>query len=112
MTDPRRSSQREHAVMAYYDRLAPVYGDGEYFRARRAAVLTALSAEIAGVRAVLDLGCGNGAYLTELFRARNAAARPVGVDLSPHMLQATRQRLGEHLPLVRAVADDETRAAS
>ncbi len=102
MTDAQLP-QRERAVAAYYDRLAPVYGEGAYFRARRAAVLGSLTAEIDRARAVLDLGCGNGAYLAE-FAGRLPQARLVGVDLSPEMLQAARRRMGTRSALLRADA--------
>jgi ubiquinone/menaquinone biosynthesis C-methylase UbiE len=96
-------SDRTRAVATYYDRLAPVYGDGEFFRLRRAAVLMAIAAELDGARAVLDLGCGNGAYLGA-FAARAARARVTGAELSPDMLAAARRRLGERVALVRADA--------
>ncbi len=94
---------RQRAVAAYYDQLAPVYGEGAYFQARRAAVLDVIRDHIAQARVVLDLGCGNGAYVAEL-AARTSAARVIGADLSPEMLRAARQRLGERIPLVRADA--------
>ena len=103
MSDAHRTPERERAVAAYYDRLAPVYGEGAYFRARRAAVLAAIAAEIEGARAVLDLGCGNGTYLAE-FRVRTAGARVIGADLSPEMLQAARTRLGAGVGLTRSDA--------
>lgn len=103
MSDAGQGTQRERAVAAYYDRLAPVYGEGEYFRARRAAVLETLAAEIDKARTVLDLGCGNGAYLAE-FVGRWPHARLIGMDLSPQMLQAARQRMGTSSALVRADA--------
>jgi SAM-dependent methyltransferase len=90
-------------VAAYYDRLAPVYGEGEYFRLRRAVVLGAIGAELAAARAVLDLGCGNGAYAGEL-AARAAGARVVGADLSPEMIRQARRRLGARISLLRADA--------
>ncbi len=96
-------SQRTRWVAAYYDRLAPVYGEGAYFRARRAAVLAAIGAELADARAVLDLGCGNGAYAAAL-AARASATRVVGADLSPAMLYQARRLLGVHMPLLRADA--------
>jgi SAM-dependent methyltransferase len=42
---------------------------------------------------VLDVGCGNGLYLAELAR-REFAGQMFGVDLSPGMLMAARERLG------------------
>ncbi|HEY5394924.1 MAG TPA: methyltransferase domain-containing protein [Trebonia sp.] len=41
---------------------------------------------------VADVGCGNGAYLAELAR-RGFAGRVLGLDMSPGMLAAARQRL-------------------
>jgi SAM-dependent methyltransferase len=41
---------------------------------------------------VADVGCGNGAYLAELAR-RGFAGRVLGLDLSPDMLAAARDRL-------------------
>ena len=41
---------------------------------------------------VADVGCGNGAYLAELAR-RGFAGRVLGLDLSPGMLAAARERL-------------------
>jgi SAM-dependent methyltransferase len=103
MAGPERSPDRGHAVAAYYDRLASVYGDGEYFRTRRLAALAAVAAELDRARRVLDLGCGNGAYLAEL-AARASIETAVGGDLSPQMLAAARRRLGKRVDLVRADA--------
>jgi len=41
---------------------------------------------------VADVGCGNGAYLAELAR-RGFAGRALGLDMSPGMLDAARERL-------------------
>ena len=90
-------------VTAYYDRLASSYGDGELFGARRAAVLAAIAPELSSARSILDLGCGNGAYLAE-FVARVPAAHVVGADLSPEMLRAARRRVGSQADLARANA--------
>ncbi len=87
----------------YYDRLAPVYGEGEYFRTRRLTALAAVAAELERARRVLDLGCGNGAYLAEL-AARESIATAVGADLSAAMLAAARRRLGHRVELVQAAA--------
>lgn len=103
MDDVERESQPARSVAAYYDRLAPVYGEGEYFCVRRAAVLATIGAELADARAVLDLGCGNGAYAGEL-AARASTARVVGADLSSEMLRQAQRRLGAHMPLLRADA--------
>jgi SAM-dependent methyltransferase len=42
---------------------------------------------------VVDVGCGNGLYLAELAR-RGFGGRALGLDLSPGMLAAARDRLG------------------
>jgi SAM-dependent methyltransferase len=47
--------------------------------------------------AVADIGCGNGSYLAELAR-RGLSGRLLGLDLSPGMLAAARQRLTEAGP--------------
>ncbi len=51
----------------------------------------ALPAGSGGAGVVADVGCGNGVYLAELAR-RGQAAHLVGVDMSPGMLRAARQR--------------------
>jgi ubiquinone/menaquinone biosynthesis C-methylase UbiE len=97
------NTERDCGVAAYYDRLAPVYGEGEVFAARRDAVLSAIGTELANARMVLDLGCGNGTYGAE-FAARLPTARVVGADLSPAMLHAARRRVGERMFFVQANA--------
>ena len=42
--------------------------------------------------AIVDVGCGNGAYLAELSK-RGLAGRVIGIDLSPGMLAAARDRV-------------------
>ncbi|HEX8802606.1 MAG TPA: class I SAM-dependent methyltransferase [Acidimicrobiales bacterium] len=67
--------------------------------------------DLAGVapgQDVLDVGCGNGAYLAEL---RRRGVRAVGCDLSPGMLRAARPHPAlvnadvEHLPLADGAFD-------
>jgi ubiquinone/menaquinone biosynthesis C-methylase UbiE len=50
-------------------------------------------AGLAGHEVVADIGCGNGLYLAELARRGHAGA-VLGVDMSPGMLRAARQRAG------------------
>jgi len=50
-------------------------------------------AEMSGDESVLDVGCGNGAYLRTLAR-RGHRGMIVGADLSPGMLEAARARTG------------------
>jgi ubiquinone/menaquinone biosynthesis C-methylase UbiE len=97
------SSERTRRLAAYYDRLADVYGEGEVFAARRAAVIDAVAAELSGAHAVLDLGCGNGSYAGE-FVERTPRARLVGADLSADMLRGARRRAGRQIHLVQADA--------
>ena len=52
---------------------------------------------------VVDLGCGTG-YCTQLIRQRTSMATVIGLDLAVPMLQLTRQRCGERLPLLCADA--------
>ena len=103
VVDPEQSRDRSRGVAAYYDRLAPVYGEGAVFGARRAAVLAAIGGELAHARAVLDLGCGNGTYCAE-FVARVPTALVHGADLSAEMLDAARRRVGKRLSVVQADA--------
>jgi SAM-dependent methyltransferase len=53
---------------------------------------------------VVDIGCGNGMYLSELAR-RGFPARVLGLDLSAGMLSAARQRLTSALPDPTALSD-------
>jgi SAM-dependent methyltransferase len=66
--------------------------------------LAALPALPAGGRAgvVADIGCGNGVYLAELAR-RGQVRRLIGVDMSPGMLRAARQRTRDLGPPVPAL---------
>ena len=80
-------------VAEYFGRLAATYGDGEYYGNRRRAVLEAIAGEIAEARDVLDVGCGNGAYLAK-FAAAPGNRRVTGADLSIEMLLSARRRVG------------------
>ena len=51
-----------------------------------------------GAKRILDLGCGTGLELDEIFR-RFPEMQVVGVDLSPAMLEKLRAALGEHVKL-------------
>lgn len=103
MAEVKEPLEGRRQLAAYYDRLAGVYGEGEVFAARRAAVIDAVAAELSGVHAVLDLGCGNGSYAGE-FVQRAPTARLVGADLSTDMLLAARRRAGCRVHLVQADA--------
>jgi ubiquinone/menaquinone biosynthesis C-methylase UbiE len=83
-----------------------------YYQSRRQAVLEALAPEIAQARDVLDVGCGNGAYLTK-FVAAPGNRTLTGVDLSFEMLLSARSRAGARCRLLRAnVAHLPFKAAS
>ena len=101
--DPNEASRSRTPanIAAYFGRLATTYGDGAYYEHRRAAVLEALAPEIADARDVLDVGCGNGAYLTK-FVAAPGNRRVTGVDLTFDMLLSARNRVGTQCRLVCA----------
>jgi SAM-dependent methyltransferase len=97
-----RSKLRTPAQIAtYFGRLADSYGDGNYYGNRRRAVLHAIAAEIAAARDVLDVGCGNGAYLAN-FAAAPGIRTVTGVDLTFDMLVSARSRVGAKCRLLRA----------
>ncbi len=98
--DGRFSRRHGRPVSEYFGRLAHTYGDGEYYAARRAAVIEAIRGEIMGARRGLDLGCGNGHYLEE-FRTIAPGAF-CGADFSEEMLREAAAR--SRAPLVRADA--------
>jgi ubiquinone/menaquinone biosynthesis C-methylase UbiE len=104
VADERISAIDHSTLTAYFGRLAKSYGEGEYFRRRRAAALGAIAPEVASARAVLDLGCGPGALLRDL-AASAPETRLVGADLSPEMLAQARSRLGARASFVRADAN-------
>jgi SAM-dependent methyltransferase len=60
---------------------------------------------------VADVGCGNGAYLAELAR-RGFAGRVLGLDLSPGMLAAARERLTSVGAAPRSAASNSAAAAA
>jgi len=100
---PSEASGGQAAVADYFDRLASVHGEGEYYRNRRAAVVAAIAPELARARSILDLGCGNGCYSAD-FKGIARASRIVAADLSFEMLSAARQRSMNDIRLVRCDA--------
>jgi ubiquinone/menaquinone biosynthesis C-methylase UbiE len=99
-SSPRRTASQ---ISAYFGRLADSYGDGVYYGNRRRAVIKALAGEIAAAHDVLDIGCGNGAYLTKFAEAQGTR-RLTGVDLTLDMLLSARNRVGAKCRLLRADA--------
>ncbi|MGH7924852.1 MAG: class I SAM-dependent methyltransferase [Candidatus Binatus sp.] len=87
----------------YFKRLADTYGDGAYYGSRRRAVLEAIGPEIADAREVLDVGCGNGAYLAP-FAGAPGNRTVTGVDLTFDMLLSARSRVGAKCRLLQADA--------
>jgi ubiquinone/menaquinone biosynthesis C-methylase UbiE len=88
-------------IAAYFKRLSDTYGDGEYYGKRRNAVLEAIAPEIAQARDVLDVGCGNGAFLVP-FTGAPGTRTVTGVDLTLEMLQVARSRVGAKCRVLRA----------
>jgi ubiquinone/menaquinone biosynthesis C-methylase UbiE len=98
------SGRRTPAQIAwYFSRLADTYGDGAYYGNRRRAVLEAIAPEVADAREVLDVGCGNGAFLAE-FAAAPGNRTVTGIDLTFDMLRTARRRVGAKCRLVQADA--------
>jgi ubiquinone/menaquinone biosynthesis C-methylase UbiE len=99
--DETALDRRPSQIAAYFSRLSDTYGDGAYYGNRRRAVLEAIAPEFVDAREVLDVGCGNGAYLTK-FVAAPGSRRVTGVDLTFEMLLSARNRVGAPCRLIRA----------
>lgn len=99
--DTTSGNRTPSPVAEYFGRLAATYGEGEYYGKRRRAVVETLAVEIANAREVLDVGCGNGAYLAE-FVAAPGNRRVTGADLSIAMLKSARKRVGAECLLLCA----------
>jgi len=102
-SDATSGNRTPSTVAEYFGRLAATYGDGVYYGNRRRAVLDAIAAEIARARDVLDVGCGNGAYLAK-FAAVPGNRRVTGADLSIDMLMSAHDRVGVKCRLLCADA--------
>ncbi len=93
---------------AKYDALARgwserAYADPRGYLARRAALVVSLGPPLEPGDTVLDLACGDGG-LGEVLLERGL--RYVGVDLSPAMVEAARERLGGRAEIVHADLND------
>ena len=64
-------------------------------------MIDAIAPEIAKARDVLDVGCGNGAYLTKFVEAPGVRT-VTGIDLTFDMLLSARNRVGAKCPLICA----------
>lgn len=93
-----------------FDAFVRAYEDDENFHYRRyveaPSFFEALGA-IAG-QSVLDLGCGAGLYTRRL--EQRGAARVVGLDISPRMLDYARAREAEERRGIEYVLDDASNA--
>jgi ubiquinone/menaquinone biosynthesis C-methylase UbiE len=101
VADQTSRERKPSQIAAYFSRLSDTYGDGAYYGNRRGAVLEAIASEFADAREVLDVGCGNGAYLTK-FVAAPGIRRVTGVDLTFDMLLSARNRVGTQCRLLCA----------
>lgn len=99
--DESSRDRRPSGIAAYFSRLSDTYGDGQYYGNRRRAVLDAIAPEFADAREVLDVGCGNGAYLVK-FAEASGSRHVTGVDLSFDMLLSARRRVDAKCRLIRA----------
>jgi hypothetical protein len=72
------------SVAEYFARLASSYGAGEYYRKRHVAAVAELGRRLGKIESLLDLGCGNGTYLSG-FREVVDPKFLVGADLSFRM---------------------------
>ncbi len=63
-------------IAQHFSLLAKTYGDGAYYTRRRIAGLAAIAPELEAAGSILDLGCGNGAYLRDLAGAGGRDAGP------------------------------------
>jgi len=99
--DESARDRRPSQIAQYFSRLADTYGDGTYYGNRRSAVFEAIAGDVADAREVLDVGCGNGAYLTKFVEAPGIR-RITGVDLTFEMLLSARGRVGGKCRLIRA----------
>ena len=96
----RSRDRRPSQIAEYFSRLADTYGDGALYGNRRSAVIDALAGEIANARDVLDVGCGNGAYLTKFVGAPGVRT-VTGIDLTFDTLLSARNRVGAKCRLLR-----------
>jgi SAM-dependent methyltransferase len=93
-----------------FDAFVRAYEDDENFHYRRYVEAPSFFEALGDItsRSVLDLGCGAGLYTRRL--ARRGAARVVGLDISPKMLDYARAREAEERQGIEYVLDDARNA--
>ena len=82
----------------------PAHAHNPVMQAEERTMLGLMPATLQG-QAVLDAGCGSGRYM--LHALRRDAARVIGVDLSPQMLDCARVELGALRPGVKVEIEVE-----
>jgi len=112
MKSPDFSHKVKQSVAANFDQSFAIYQDFED-KHHLFAELAAKLADWAGVSpgsAVLDLGCGNG--ISSRVLCERYGCRVLGIDLSPKMVEAGRQRLADLRDVRLVVGDGELPGAT
>ena len=99
--DEQSLSEFERGIAAYFDRLAPSYGQGVYYARRRSTLIGRMEPELRPGASVLDLGCGNGTYLAAFGILENVGSLH-GIDLSLEMVREAKRRMAGRAHLVQA----------
>ncbi|HTY54900.1 MAG TPA: class I SAM-dependent methyltransferase [Candidatus Binataceae bacterium] len=102
---PGDASASRTRVAKYFGRLASVYGEGEYYRNRRAAVVASIKPELTRAKSILDLGSGPGVYTSD-FREIARDTQLVAADLTHEMLLAVGRRELTDVRLVQCDASE------
>ncbi|PTL82248.1 class I SAM-dependent methyltransferase [Vitiosangium sp. GDMCC 1.1324] len=93
-----------------FDAFVRAYEDDENFHYRRYVEAPSFFEALGDItgQSVLDLGCGAGLYTRRL--AQRGAARVVGLDISPNMIDYARAREAEEPRGIQYVLDDASNA--
>ncbi|MGZ3460301.1 MAG: class I SAM-dependent methyltransferase, partial [Archangium sp.] len=97
-------------MTSQFDAFVRAYEDDDHFDYRHYVEAPSFFEALGDItgRSVLDLGCGAGLYTRRL--AQRGAARVVGLDLSPKMLDYARAREAEQPLGIEYVLDDASNA--
>ncbi|MHB8828318.1 MAG: class I SAM-dependent methyltransferase [Syntrophales bacterium] len=112
MSSPDFSRKVKQNVAANFDQSFAIYQDFED-KHHLFAELAAKLADWVGVSpgsAVLDLGCGNG--ISSRVLCEGCGCRVLGIDLSPKMVEAGQQMLGDFKDIRLVVGDGELPGAT